>query len=199
MIALSNQIQPRDSKHDKFLEMLPRIVRYASGALRGLDPEAREDALAEVVARCFVAWLRLVRLGKEDLVYPTVLALYAIRRFRDGRRVGTKANSQDAYAGHRHGHQVEHIGTPYEQRWKEQLTDDRRTPVPDQAAFRCDFPAWLSTLSDRDRNIALRLGDGERSTDVARKLGVSRGRVSQIRRELCEGWREFCGGSPNSM
>jgi len=92
MIAFANQIQPNESKHAAFLEMLPRIINYARVAFRGLDPDAKEDSLAEVIANCFVAYSRLVQLGKEDVVYPTVLALYAIRQFRDGRRVGTRAN-----------------------------------------------------------------------------------------------------------
>ena len=67
------------------------------------------------------------------------------------------------------------------------------SPVPDQVAFRIDFPAWLATLTERDREAALQLVDGERTRDVAREIGVSKGRVSQIRRELQEGWHRFHG------
>ena len=34
---------------------------------------------------------------------------------------------------------------------------------------------------------------GERPTDVARRFGLSPGRVSQLRREFQRGWRTFCG------
>ena len=34
---------------------------------------------------------------------------------------------------------------------------------------------------------------GERTLDVARRHGLSPGRVSQLRREFLEGWRAFCG------
>jgi hypothetical protein len=73
------------------------------------------------------------------------------------------------------------------------LVDNTRTPVPDQVAFRLDFPAWLNTLSDRDRRVVEDLMQGERTLDVARKHGLSPGRVSQLRREFLTRWRLFCG------
>jgi hypothetical protein len=74
------------------------------------------------------------------------------------------------------------------------LVDNRRTPVPDQAAFRIDFPSWLSTLSARDRRIVSDLAAGERTGDVARKFDVSAGRISQMRGQLKESWEAFGGG-----
>ncbi len=193
MIALAHP--KKEVKHDTFLKMLPRIIRYASVAFQGLDAEKKEDALAEVVARCFVAYVRLVELGKEDIVYPTVLALYAIRQYRDGRRTGTKANSHDVHA-RREGVRVEHLGTPRDQRWRESLIDNTRSPVPDQAAFRIDFPEYLRMLCARDRRLALQLARGERTSDVALRFGISKGRVSQLRRELQEEWLRFQGELP---
>ena len=176
--------------------MLPAITNYASYAFHSLDPEAREDAVAEVIASSFVAYARLTELGKTDVAYPTVLAHYGIRRYWDGRRVGTKANSSDVYAQCRHGRNREHLGTPREQRWKEQLVDNTRSPVPDQAAFRIDFPAYLRMLCARDRRLTLQLARGERTSDVARQFGISKGRVSQLRRELQEEWLRFQGELP---
>lgn len=75
------------------------------------------------------------------------------------------------------------------------MVENDRTPVPDQAAFRIDFPQWLGTLSARDRRIVNDLATGERTGDVARKFGVSAGRVSQLRGQLKESWEEFVGDS----
>ena len=104
--------------------------------------------------------------------------------------------SRDVYDEHgriKHGHQLKHIGSPREQcgGWKEQLVDNSRTPVADQAAFSIDFPEWLATLSARDRRIVDDLAAGERTGDVARKFGVSAGRVSQMRGQLKESWEAF--------
>ena len=184
--------------HTAFLAMLPAIIRYAKVSFREFDPETREDLVQEAVANCVVAYARLVERGKQSLGYPTVLAMYAVRQIKDGRRVGKKANVKDVYDIHakvKGGYQLQYIGTPHEQcgGWREQLTDNRRTPVPDQAAFRIDFPQWLASLSARDRRIVDELAAGERTGVVAQRFGVSAGRVSQLRKELKESWEEFVG------
>ena len=65
--------------------------------------------------------------------------------------------------------------------------------MPDQVAFRADFPAWLATRSQRDRRVVQDLMVGERTTDVADRHGLSQPRVSQLRREFREDWRAFHG------
>ena len=70
---------------------------------------------------------------------------------------------------------------------------DVRAPVPEQAAFRIDFPKWLRQLSLRNRLVALALGRGESTQDVARQHCLSCGRVSQLRGELRRSWDEFHG------
>src|SRR5262249_52462262 len=79
-------------------------------------------------------------------------------------------------------------GTPLE----EALQDNTRSPVPDQVAFRHDFPAWLAGLGERDRRVITDLMLGERTLDVAERYGLSPARISQLRREFMQGWRRFC-------
>jgi predicted transcriptional regulator len=52
---------------------------------------------------------------------------------------------------------------------------------------------WLQTLSPRDRELASVLAVGEPPSVAARKFRVTRGRVSQLRRELYESWLRFTG------
>ena len=121
MIALANPNPiERSEEQTSSWRCCPRSSTMHLLRFEDWIPKRRKMHLAEVVARCFVAYVGLVELGKEDIVYPTVLALYAIRQYRDGRRIGTKACSRDAYA-RRDGVRVEHLGTPYDQRWREQL------------------------------------------------------------------------------
>jgi hypothetical protein len=61
------------------------------------------------------------------------------------------------------------------------------------AAFRVDFPRWLGLLNDRDRRLASELMIGERTGEAAEHFGMSRGWVSQVRRELGEDWSRFHG------
>ena len=199
MIALagSQDRSPAPEWHTRFLKMLPTIKRYASAAFREFDRETKEDLVEECVANCFCAYSRLVERGKEHVAFPTRLASYAVKQIKDGRRVGKKGNAKDVYDIHaqvKGGHQLQHIGSPRDQRhggWREQLVENSRTPVPDQAAFRIDSPTWLSTLSARDRRIVDDLAAGERTGDVARKYGVSAGRVSQMRGQFKEAWEAF--------
>ncbi len=65
------------------------------------------------------------------------------------------------------------------------------TPPDEQAAFRIDFPAWLSTRTERDRRIINDMVVGERTQHLARRFGISPARISQLRREYHDDWRRF--------
>ena len=203
MIEVNSHPKPTSPPgwHKRFLAMVPTIIQRAQFALRDGPGEPREDLVAEAVANCLVAYVRLVRRGKESVAYPTVLAMYAIRQIRVGRRVGKKINTHDVYAQQaqsKGGYRLKQLGSPRDHRggWQEQLVDNRQTSILDQVAFRIDFPAWLNTLPSRDRKIVDDLAIGERTGDVARKYGVSAGRISQLRRELRMSWEEFIGDRP---
>jgi hypothetical protein len=181
--------------------MLPKIVSYARGAFAGLKPEARQEAIQNVVANSCAAVAGLARRGKLDLCYPTVLAQYGIKQTRDFRLVGNKLNIRDVmskYCQARKGVAVQRLDKydETEQEWMEAVVEDPHTPVFEQAQFRVDFPAWLQTLKPRDRKVARFLSRGERTGDAARKFGTSEGRISQLRRELAESWRRFVGDEP---
>ena len=77
--------------HDQFLSMMPQIRIQSAIAFREFDAEACEDAIEEVVASCYVAFVRLVEQHRSELAYATPLAQYAIKQFHDGRRVGFAA------------------------------------------------------------------------------------------------------------
>jgi hypothetical protein len=55
----------------------------------------------------------------------------------------------------------------------EALAENTRSEVPDQVAFRCDFPAWCRTRTDRDRRLIEDLMTGERTLDVSSRYGLS--------------------------
>ncbi len=71
------------------------------------------------------------------------------------------------------------------------LIDKRRTSVPDQAAFRVDFPRWFAGQSNRDQRIINRLSQSCTTSEVASEFQISAGRVSQLRREFADSWEEF--------
>jgi hypothetical protein len=178
--------------------MLPRIREYANHAFHYLDPEGREDAVHEVIANAVVAFARLVQLGKADLAYPTVLARYGVAQLRGGRRVGNRMRSGEVlsdYAQREKGFVVERLDSFHKEsgQWLEAIVEDARTPVPDQVAFRIDFPSWLNSQTKRNRRIAEALAVGSTTGDVARHFKLSSGRISQLRRQFHLSWQEFQG------
>lgn len=178
------------------MKMLPTIERYARRAFCGLRGEAREDAVCEVVAHCVCAYWRLHERNELHRAFPTVLVRYAVAQYYQGRRVGTSLCSRDLYstkARQKAGIALLSLGTPRQQRakWMECLTDNYRTPVPDQAHFRTAFPYWLRSQTKRNRKIAKRLLLGYSTAEVARLFTISSARVSQLRRALLDSWNEL--------
>ena len=56
--------------HAGFMAILPTIHSYARGAFAHLNPEARQDMIAEVIANALVAYVRLYQQGRVALAYP---------------------------------------------------------------------------------------------------------------------------------
>jgi hypothetical protein len=184
----------------RFLAVLPRVERHARIRFRGVRcPHARADAVAETLALAWSWFVALVRWGQDPTRFASVLATYAVRHVRSGRRLCGQEPVKDVLstrAQARHGFLVASLpqgscllGNDFD----EALRDNTQSPVPDQVAFRADFPSWLATRSQRDRCVVGDLMVGERTTDVADRHGLSQARVSQLRREFMEDWRAFHG------
>ena len=56
-----------------------------------------------------------------------------------------------------------------------------------------DFSEFWQTLTLTQQTIALYFQRGYRTNEIAELIGVSAGRISQIRKELRDGWQEFIG------
>ncbi len=182
----------------KFLTLLPAIRDQARFACRGEDPERRQEFVAEVIANCWVAFVRLVERGLITVVYPTPLAQYAIKQVRDGRRVGAKLNVRDVsspYAQQAKGFTVARLDRydSENDEWREILIEDRHAGPAQTAAARIDLGQWFASLPRKKRRIAETLATGEPTKKAARKFGVSAGRISQLRREFEDSWAEFQG------
>lgn len=193
MIALA-EVGPAAAR-SRFLAMLPLIQRLASAAFRSRGPEARAEAVQEVVASAYVAFVRLVELGKEQLAYATPLALYAIRQVLRGRRVGSKQNVRDVLSPVNHHVVVKRLdrADPRDGGWRETIVEDRHAGPAETAAARIDVGDWFCSLPAERRQIATTLAAGESTAETARQHQVSPARVSQLRRELRTSWRRFQG------
>jgi hypothetical protein len=186
----------------EFERALPRIQRHAEFVFRSVCcRQKRDDCIAELVALSWKWWVRLRQRGKNPRSFASVLATYAARAVRSGRRLCGQESGKDALspsAQIRRGFIATGsadlsaaCGTVLE----EALTDNMRTPVDEQVAFRLDFPVWLRTLTERNRDVVRDMMQSERTEDLSAKYGLSAARVSQLRQEFHRGWHLFLGAN----
>ena len=183
-----------------FLTILPRIELHAQVSFRHLKcPGKKADAIAEVVAVAWKWFLRAIAKGKDVDAFVSALAGYAARHVRGGRKVWGKDRRNDVLSPACQQRNCFAVGRLAEvdalsiNPLNDALADNTRSPIPDQAAFRLDFPAWLASLGRRNRRIAEDMALGHRTLDLAARHGATPGRISQLRREFRDGWRRFCG------
>lgn len=143
-------------------------------------------------------FVSLVHRGREALAYPSVLAMYGVKRAKIGRMAATPQNVRDVsslYCRLKNGAQLERLDrfNRQDETWKEVIVEDRHSSPADIAAARIDVSDWLESLPKRDRRVAETLATGESTTATAKMFNVSKGRVSQLRRELQQSWQEFVG------
>jgi hypothetical protein len=210
--SLQNATSPSNSLQTSFMELLPRIQSQARIYFRGVKCSVRKsDYIAEVVAICWRWFSRLAKRGKDATQFVGALAAFAARAVWDGRRASGQVSGNDvmnAAAQRRHGFRVGSLppvrqlhetlyGSPRGQEnqdaMEERLVDNRVTPVPEQAAFRVDFPKWVRSLTRRERRIIRAMMRDERTKDLSQRFSLTPGRISQMRRHFKFGWERFCG------
>ena len=197
MIAVNNDCQINETNwQENFVAMLPEIQRWLRIAFRHLDHEAREDAIEEGVVHSLLSYSRLHSQGREGRVSASSLAWYAVLQVKRGRPAVGRMNGKEPLSRYA---QVG-SGNRFERRngeWIDKLAADKRASIPDQVAAKMDVGAWFATLTKRMKGIAKDLAMGCSTSEVAKKYGVTPGRVSQMRRMLEESWGEFQGeGAP---
>src|SRR5262249_28639257 len=188
----------------RFLAHLPRFRAHARSAFRHVRcPDTRADLTAETLALAWRHFAALALRGRRPEAFVTTLALRCSQAVRAGRRLAGSDRSSDALspvARVRHRFTVRPLGDPTAvtgpvpgdgEELAEALSGNTRTPVPAQVAFRLDFPRWRSGFGPRARAVLDALAAGGRTNEVARELGLSPARVSQMRREFERGWRAF--------
>jgi hypothetical protein len=198
--------------HAAFLSLLPAIEQHGSIYFRHLRcPHKKADAIQEMRS---LAWKWLVRLhkqGKDANDFPVTFVNLLAKAVNSGRRITGMAKAKDVLnpaTQKRRGFRVETLdsstctsherlyaeplGQQLQDAFEERLRDNTLTPVPDQVQFRIDFPAWLQSLTARERRIIHAMTQNERTKDISRQFDLSPGRISQMRRELHLDWTRFC-------
>jgi hypothetical protein len=167
-----------------------------------------------------LAWGWLTRLherGKDVRQFTMVFVYLVARAVRNGRRLCGVERAGDALsprAQQRRNFRVESLpvstrrsfddfftavhGQRSADSYEERLHDNSVTPPPDAAAFRIDWPAFLATLTERDRELAHFLSLGHAASKAAEHFKLTPGRVTQLRQRWCKEWR-LCQGEEDAL
>ena len=194
-------VAPAAGWHAGFLAVLPAVQTHARIQFRRLPASQREESVQEALASACVSYRLLAARGRLRDARPGTIADFAVKHVRSGRHVG---GSQDgardvmspALCRRRGVRVVSYDATPCGTGgggWRQLAASGRRDCVPDLAAFRVDFARWLDTLTDRDRGVIAAFAEGETTSAVAGRFGVSAARVSQLRRRYELLWYAFHG------
>ena len=82
--------------------------------------------------------------------------------------------------------------------WLETIIEDPHAGPAETTDARIDFDDWFNRLHTRDQEIVMSLATGYTTGEVAKRFGLSPGRISQKRREYLDSWRLFQDEEPAS-
>jgi DNA-directed RNA polymerase specialized sigma24 family protein len=149
---------------------------------RYFSREANADELtADAVS---VAWEMAQNESNRERGHPGTIALFAVKRVACGRHHGESVRSIDAH--------VNGIRRSLRRGFFEQaLPEGRRSSPATAAAFSLDFQAWLTTLTRRQREVALLLAEGHTMKEIATESQCTTNAVRMIRMQLCRSYKAF--------
>jgi hypothetical protein len=204
--------------HARFLDILPRIEMHGDIYFRHLKPHRKADAIQEMRALGWLWYVRLIDRGRDPQDFVATFVTLLARAVNSGRRLAGMMKAKDVMnpaAQKRHGFKVEPLpgstrtfhdhlyssprGQKLHDEFEERLCDNTVTPVPDQVCFRLDFPAFLETLTPRERRMIRAMANNERTLDLSKEFEVSPSRISQMRREFHDGWKHFIAEDGTSL
>lgn len=169
-----------------FSDEYPRMARLVEGHFRHLDPDKRDEAVANTLG---LAWKFLNHLYEEGRATHRMLGSvlwYAIKQTKIGRKVqGNDGRIAKCAIDYRNRHRLRFELTDL----NDLISDD--TPVPEQVIFRVDVRRFLGSLKPRQQALAYDLAIGNTTTEVAQKHGVTPAAVSQFRTRFKRWFDDF--------
>ena len=140
-------------------------------ALKGGDPDSLVGPIVQYSAKH-------VRAGKLIGGYPVNDVMSRFSHQAGGHFVTTLPNSEEEAAA----------AEVHDALW------DRCPGPAEEAACRVDYADWLARLSEKQRAVAEGLASGFNVSETAKRRGVSRAAVQDIRKTLARKWDEHEGG-----
>lgn len=177
-----------------YLAIRPTIVEQLEFLTRGM--KERDEIILNADGLAFQRFHELATSGNVKRAFPTSLARYVFWQTLQGRAPGCHLNSLDVlsrYAQRRRGFLSGSIYWADEEeknRWKELAIEEGDNPADIVQAL-LDISAWFSQLGAQMQRVAQLFAEGGSTKEIAELLGLSCGRVSQIRDELRRRYSRF--------
>jgi len=182
---------------------LPEIEQRSRRHYSQLDPEAREEAVQDCLAQAWITFRSARKNGKtsdvatQGCATPATLAFYTNRLYDSGRRfVGTHRNDVLAAACRAKKRSLADVADE-DGEVVEVLADHRVENRPlEKLRVKHDYPYILrhSGLSRQALTVLVKVLEDNTvgsSTRIARELGISPGRVTQIKQEIATAFAEY--------
>jgi hypothetical protein len=170
-----------------FTEQVPTMERMARRHFLHLNPEARQEAVTNTLALAWMFLYRLFRQGRAEKPEIVRSCLwYAIRQTKVGRTPQGCPKKKDTLS-------PRWVGPTRSAGFDPDQFVSRNTAVPDAVIFKVDVPQFMSTLNDRQRQMAVDLAVGMTTSEAAKKHKLSAGRISQFRKEFKAKFDQFFG------
>jgi len=173
-----------------FESILPAIEARSRRHYSQYPAERREEAVQESVCAAWALYDSAVRRGNFRFT-PCSLAWFANRAVDEGRKFGGGTIRTDALDKSHVG--LDDLDADGRSQIGEALVQ-RRTSVFDQARIRVDWPEFLRLeLTERERDIVTKLAEGWKKIEIARYVGLSPARVTQLMAGVADAYVEYLG------
>ncbi len=173
-----------------FETILPEIEERSRRHYNHCDPELREERIQESLCAAWALYDSAVR--RENYRFtPCTLAWYANRATDEGRKFSGGTIRSDALDKSHVG--LDDLDADGRSRIAEALIQ-RQTPVLDQARIGIDWPEFLRLeLTERERDIVTKLAEGWKKVEIARYVGLSPARITQLLAGVADAYVGYLG------
>jgi hypothetical protein len=192
-----------ESIQQSFRERFADIEKLAHAQHRHLHGDRHDDAVSETLARTWYAYSKMAQQGQDPAPLLSSMVRYAAKHVRAGKLLGRNESRRDLlsrFAREKADYFVTSLPHADDEEAASEVRDslaDRLASPAEEAITNVDYQAWLTGLSEKQREVALGLADGLNPTDIAHKRGVSKASVQQIQNTLARKWEEFHGETPS--
>ena len=172
-----------------FETILPEIQARSARHFSHLNAAARSEAVQESACQAFALYASAIARNNFRFT-PCTLAWYANKSVDSGRKFGGGTICSDALdRTHVSFDDLDRDGL----RQVAEALIHEATPVLDQVRVLVDYPEFMMLLPEREHDVVRKLAEGWKKVEIARYLGVSPPRVTQLLYSVADAYVAYLG------